>query len=223
MVLPLDTRSELWGFGPIIMRMDTEHTTAEVQRYLHELGGDTPSEPVVRALLERSATRLQLLCATMLFRSYPRLTRPPLNLQSDEMLSAVVERLLKAMREIHPETPRQFFALANRHMRWELNDLARRLDQQTKAFGIYEDAVPAPETSGSMLGPNAIRMLEAIENLPDEEREVFELIRIQGFTQSEAAEVIGVSAKTVQRRLNRGLLILSEQLSDLSPPDAKGT
>lgn len=203
--------------------MGMDHTTAEVQRYLHELGGDASSEPVVRALLERSAARLHVLCATMLIRRYPRLTRPPLNLQSDEMLSAVVERLLKAMREVHPETPRQFFALANRHMRWELNDLARRLDQQTQAFGLYEDAVPAPQTSGSVLGPDAIRMLEAIENLPDEEREVFDLIRIQGFTQSEVAEVIGVSPKTVQRRLNRGLLILSEQLSDLRPPDAKGS
>lgn len=203
--------------------MGLDHTTAEVQKYLLELGGDASSEPVVRALLERSAARLHVLCATMLIRRYPRLTRPPLNLQSDEMLSAVVERLLKAMREVHPETPRQFFALANRHMRWELNDLARRLDQQTQVFGLHEGAVPAPETSGSVLGPDAIRMLEAIENLPDEEREVFDLIRIQGFTQSEVAELIGVSPKTVQRRLNRGLLILSEQLEDLRPPDAKGS
>jgi len=201
-----------------ILRMGTEHTTAEVQRYLHELGGDAPSEPVVRALLERSASRLQVLCTTMLVRRYPRLTRPPLNLQSDEMLSAVVERLLKAMREVHPETPRQFFALANRHMRWELNDLARRLDQRTQALGPNEDAA-APETSGSILGPDAIRMFEAIENLPDDEREVFELIRIQGITQNEAAELIGVSAKTVQRRLNRGLLTLTEQLGDLRPQD----
>lgn len=201
--------------------MDAEHTTAEVQRYLHELGGDAPSEPVVRALLERSAARLQVLCTTMLVRRYPRLMRPPLNLQSDEMLSAVVERLLKAMREVHPETPRQFFALANRHMRWELNDLARRLDQRTQALGLREDAVPAPETSGSVLGADAIRMLDAIDNLPDDEREVFELIRIQGITQSEAADLIGVSAKTVQRRLNRGLLTLTEQLGDLRPPDAE--
>jgi hypothetical protein len=35
-----------------------------------------------------------------------------------------VERLLKAMRSVHPQTVRQFFALVNRHMRWELNDLA---------------------------------------------------------------------------------------------------
>jgi RNA polymerase sigma-70 factor (ECF subfamily) len=28
-----------------------------------------------------------------------------------------------------PTNVRQFFALANQHLRWELNDLARRLDE----------------------------------------------------------------------------------------------
>lgn len=50
---------------------------------------------------------------------------------------------------------------------------------------------------------------------------MFELIRIQGMTQSEVADLIGVSAKTVQRRLNRGLLTLTAQLSDLRPRDAE--
>ncbi len=36
-------------------------------------------------------------------------------------------------------------------------------------------------------------------------------------TQVEAAEVLGVSKKTVQRRLDRALLILSEALDDLRP------
>ena len=53
-------------------------------------------------------------------------------------------------------------------------------------------------------------MLEAIDGLPEDEREVFDLVRIQGMTQAEAAEVLGVSAMTVQRRLNRGLLLLAE-------------
>ena len=60
-------------------------------------------------------------------------------------------------------------------------------------------------------------MLDAIEALPDDEREAFGLVRIQGMTQAEAAQVLGVSGKTVQRRLNRGLLSLAEQLSDLRP------
>src|SRR5262249_26814529 len=112
-----------------------QRTTVAVQLYLDELAAGAPAEPVVRALLDRSAGRLHLLCSTLLFQSYPRLTRPPLNLQTDEMLSAVVERLLKAMREVRPQSVRQFFGLANRHMRWELNDLARRLDEHTAALG----------------------------------------------------------------------------------------
>ena len=101
--------------------MTQEHTTAVVQRYLDDLAGleaDLPLEPVVRDLLALAAERLHLLCATLLYRSYPRLTLPPLNLHSEEMLSAAVERLLKAMKNVRPTTVRQFFALANQHMRW---------------------------------------------------------------------------------------------------------
>src|SRR2546429_9251398 len=117
--------------------MDEEHTTAVVQRYLDELGGDAPAESAVRALLDRAVRRLHHLCAALLHRSFPRLTRPPLNLQADELLSAVVERLLKALREARPANVRQFFALASQHMRWELTDLARRLDKQPAAVELH--------------------------------------------------------------------------------------
>ena len=166
--------------------MHEEPTTVVIQRYLDALPGDPAAEPIVRELLERAAGRLRLLCATLLYKSYPRLTRPPVNLEADELLGGVVAGLLTALRTTRPPTVRRFFALANQHMRWQLNDLARRL-------------------------------LEAIEGLPETEREIFELVRIQGLTHVEAAEVVGVSAKTVQRRLNRARLLLVEQLDDLRP------
>jgi RNA polymerase sigma factor (sigma-70 family) len=199
--------------------MQEVHTTAAVQFYLDELGGikaDTPAEPIVRALLERAVNRVQLLCATLLHRSYPRLAKAPLNLQTDELLSAVVERLLKAMREARPGNVRQFFGLVNQHIRWELNDLARRLDEQGPPAHLADELVPAPASSGSGLSPNARRMLEAIDGLPEEEREVFSLVRIQGMSQADVAELLGVSTKTVQRRLNRGLLLLTQALADLA-------
>ena len=197
--------------------MDEDRTTAAVQRYLDELAGDAPAEPVIRALLERSVNRLEMLCASMLYRGYPRLTAPPMQLEADEMLGAVVERLIKALRAVRPRTVREFFGLANQHMRWELNDLARRLDEQASVLELREGFVPAPLSSGSVLTPDGRRILEVIDGLPDEEREVFGLVRIQGLSQVEAAEVLGVSAKTVQRRLNRGLLLLAERLDDLRP------
>ncbi|QEH35470.1 RNA polymerase sigma factor [Aquisphaera giovannonii] len=197
--------------------MSEDRTTAVVERYLIALAGDTPADPVVRDLLDRAVGRLRLLCAGLLHRSYPRLARPPLNLEADDLLGAVVERLLKAMREARPRTVRQFFALANRHMRWELNDLARRLDGQPGAVGLGEGPAPAAPSSGSALGPDARRILEAIEELPEDEREAFDLVRIQGLTQPEAAELLGVSDATVKRRLNRGVLLLSQRLNDLRP------
>ena len=197
--------------------MSEEHTTAAVQRYLDALAGDQPAEPIVRALLDRAVRRLHVLCANLLYRRYRRLTLPPLNLQPDELLDAVVERLLKAMRSARPQTVRQFFALVNQHMRWELNDLARRLDEQPTLVSLDSEKVPAPPSSGSVLTPNGRRMLQAIEQLPEDEREVFELVRIQALTQVEVAKVLGTSSKTVQRRLNHSLLLLAKELKELRP------
>ena len=195
--------------------MSGEPTTAVVQRYLDALAGDMPAEPIVRTLLDGSVRRLQLLCANLLYRGYPRLMHPPLNLEPDDLLGAVVERLLKALRAARPRTVREFFALANQHMRWELNDLARRLDEQPAMVELCEGLAQA--SSASQLTSGGRRILEAIDNLPEEEREVFSLVRVQGLAHAEAADILGVSTKTVQRRLNRALVLLEDQLDDMRP------
>ena len=82
---------------------------------------------------------------------------------------------------------------------------------------LREDLVPAPESPGSGLSPTARRILAAIDALPEAEREVVNLVSVQGLTHAEAADLLGVSAKTVQRRLHRGLLSLAERLPDLRP------
>src|ERR1700693_4660883 len=127
--------------------MKEETTTRVLQRCLDALHEGSAAEPLVRDLLERAVGRLRLLCASLLRRSYPRLTQPPLNLETDELLGGVVAGLLKALREVRPQTVRQFFALPNQHMRWQLNDLARRLDEKPPAAALAESAVAAPPGS----------------------------------------------------------------------------
>ena len=209
--------------------MSADQTTFVVQRYLDELAAGSPAEPLVRALLARAVDRLYQLCASLLYKHYLRLTRPPMNLQAKEMLSAVVERMLKALREARPATTRQFFALACRHMRWELNDMARRLDEQPAVAPLPDESLPAPGVSDSGLSTDARRIMTAIDGLPEEEREAFDLVRIQGMSQAEASEVLGVSAMTVNRRLHRALRLLTAALGDLypggdgpTPPDPAG-
>jgi RNA polymerase sigma-70 factor (ECF subfamily) len=87
--------------------MHEEPTTVVIQRYLDALPGDTTAEPIIRELLERATGRLRFLCATFLYKSYPRLTRPPLNLESEELLGGVVAGLLTAMRATRPPTVRR--------------------------------------------------------------------------------------------------------------------
>lgn len=198
--------------------MDDSGTTAAIEHHLVDLAralGDSSAEMTVRALLDRALRRLQMHCSSLLYRSYPRLTRPPLNLQADELLGGVVERLLKSLANARPQSVRQFFALANQHTRWELNDLARRMDEKATHCELIENFAVAPESSGSGLSLNARRMLDAIESLPEDEKEVFSLVRIQGLPQSEVANLLGICTKTVQRRLNRGLIFLSQTLGDL--------
>jgi RNA polymerase sigma-70 factor (ECF subfamily) len=196
--------------------MNENSTTAVIQKYLDELSDDSPSNPVVRSLLQQAVSRLHQLCSVLLHRSYPRLCQPPANLQTDELLGAVIERLIKALREVRPRSVRQFFALASQHMRWELNDMARRLDARPAAGELREELVRAPHDSDSGFSPVVQRVLDAINNLPEDEREAFELVRIHGMSQAEAAGVLGVSAMTVNRRLSRGLQSLTETLGDLT-------
>jgi RNA polymerase sigma factor (sigma-70 family) len=197
--------------------MDKESTTAVVQRYLDALAGDAPAEPIIREMLGRAVRRLERLCANLLRRHYPRLTRPPSNLDTAEMVGGVVEGLLKAMNTVRPQTVRQFFALVNQHMRWQLNDLARRLDERPLFVELREELLVAPASSDSAITPDGRQILLAIENLPEDEREAFELVRFQELTQTEVAEVLGVSTKTVQRRLNRASLLLTRELKHLRP------
>jgi RNA polymerase sigma-70 factor (ECF subfamily) len=127
--------------------------------------------------------RLQALCRNLLYRQYREPTLPPWNLEPGELLRGGVERLLTAMRSQRPPAVRQFFGRVNQHTRWELNGLARRLDERPIVCPIDEQAVAEPSLScGSSLTPNHRCVPQSIDGLLDDEREVFGLVRVQGLT-----------------------------------------
>jgi hypothetical protein len=82
--------------------MNEEPTTVAIQRYLDALPGDAAAEPIIQELLARAVDRLRLFCASFLYKSYPRLTRPPVNLETDDLLNGVVAGLLTALRTTRP-------------------------------------------------------------------------------------------------------------------------
>ena len=197
--------------------MSEDQTTAAVQRYINALDGDAPADPIIRACLDRAAGRLEMLCAGMLYSSYP--PPHPAAAESGPRRAARGRGRAPAQGPAHDPPPNRARVFRTRQPAhaWELNDLARRLDEHPADVELREELVPSPPSSGSVLSPDARRILVAIDALPDDEREAFSLVRIQALTQAEAAEVLGVSSKTVQRRLNRALLTLAARLGDLRP------
>ena len=201
--------------------MDAEPTSAAVQRYLDELAADSPAEAVVRALLGRAVHRLEKLCATLLYRSYPRLTRPPANLQPDELLGAVVERLLKALREARLDG--SHFAVGVHHADRD----GVRPDRLANVGGVDTSMrVHGQIGRGEALRLECLHRTQhrvMLDGRRDQvaatpgEREAFDLVQVQGLSQAEAAQVLEVSVATVNRRLNRGLQLLTATLADLYP------
>jgi Sigma-70, region 4 len=144
-------------------------------------------------------------------------TRTPLNVAAPLVAGALLGRLAASVRLAAPvqakDKPpasaeldhivRQVFGLANQYMRWEFDDLARRLNEQPVAAELRDGLMPARASSASGLTPDGRRMLPAIDELPEDERDVFDPLRIQGMKQAEAAQALDVSAVTVKRRLSR--------------------
>jgi len=66
--------------------------------------------------------------------------------------------------------------------------------------------------------PDCHRILDAIEQLPSEEREALELLRIQGPTQPEAAEVLGVGAANHQAKAGQGSAVARDKVDAICVP-----
>ena len=60
-------------------------------------------------------------------------------------------------------------------------------------------------------------LANAVADLPEECRKVFELCYFQGKDNSEAAEILGISVNTVRTQKARGKKILREKLKDVYP------
>lgn len=98
-------------------------------------------------------------------------------------------------------------------IRRELIDLARHYDGPTGMEAHHESWIPSdgsresPVERVAAADTNDPERLEAwsrfhrcVESLTDEDREVFDLLWYQGLTQGEAAEILDLSEKTINRR-----------------------
>ncbi len=184
-------------------------------------------EPAADELIARASDRLMRLTSKML-RNYPRLHRWE---ETDDVFQEAVTRLHRALKDVHVDSARAFYGLAATQIRRTLIDLARhhfgphgkhRLHHSDQAGRAADDSGgPLRQVSGKADQPESLEewanFHEAVENLPEDEREVFEMVWYGDAQQQEIAELLDVSVPTVKRRWRAARLHLYSALDGQSP------
>jgi RNA polymerase sigma factor (sigma-70 family) len=196
-----------------------EGTTIHVQRCLDRL---RQGDPAARnELLEAACNRLTRLSQKML-RADGRVQRWE---EADDLLQNAMVRLCRALTDVTPATPREFFRLAALQIRRELIDMARHhfgprghgAKHETLGPQVDNEARQTPyDAADATHEPAGLaawgEFHQKVETLPDQEREAFELVWYQGLTHAEVAALLEVSTKSVQRRWQSACLKLHEAL-----------
>lgn len=192
-------------------------TTEHIQQCLERMkGGDATAR---EELIECACERLRVLTRRML-KKYGRLRRWE---DTDDVLQNAVMRLYRSLAAITPATPVDFFRLASVNIRRELLDLVKHhfgplglgknyASDENRVVRLSDRDDESPHSSE--LDDLAMweEFHEAVATLPEDLREIVDLLWYQGLTQAEAADALGCSVRTVKRRWLSGRLALCETL-----------
>jgi RNA polymerase sigma-70 factor (ECF subfamily) len=161
-----------------------------------------------------------------MLRGYKRVRRCE---QTADVLQNALMRLYRALESVCPATPADFFRLAALNIRRELLDMAKHYygpqgqgaHHATGAHKIVSGSRASLDPAVPVEDPERLAAWTAfhdqIEQLPEEERQLFDLLWYQGLNQAEAAALLNVSERTVKRRWASARLRLHQALGGILP------
>lgn len=163
------------------------------------------------ALLAHAAGRLERLARTLLRGQFKRVGRWE---DTADVFQNATLRLWKTLAVVTPDNPLHFHRLAASALRRELIDLARhyygplgggaRHESVGGGSALTPPALDPGTTSGDPAERTAVgELAERVQALPNDEAAVTDLLFFQGLSQEEAAGLLGVDVRTVQRRWQR--------------------
>jgi RNA polymerase sigma-70 factor (ECF subfamily) len=203
---------------------DATYSSTQIQLRLDRLraGDETARDDLLRI----ACGRLGRLARKMI-RGYPGVRRRE---QTDDVLQNAVLRLWRSLEAVKPASVRDFIGLAAVQIRRELIDLARHYDGRNgpgrprAGRGGSEDSAdsPAPPEPGTDTDDPArlaawTEFHDLVEALPDEQKEIFDLLWYQGLSQAEAAALLGVTERVVRYRWRAARLKIHERLGGRLP------
>ena len=149
--------------------------------------------------------------------------------QSDDVFQQAAMKLFKALQEVRPESRRHLENLAALQVRRTLIELGRKyaarvtMNKQrwTPSRGNAGRGVLDNVAAGIDCDPQKliawVELHEQIEQLPDDDREVFQLIWYRGLLKENVANLLNVDIRTVQRRWRSAREALADCYGGLPP------
>ncbi|MFL6788708.1 MAG: RNA polymerase sigma factor [Sphingomicrobium sp.] len=133
---------------------------------------------------------------------------------ADDLTQATIERALRSKEQWQPGT--RLDSWAYRIMRNLWVDTARARSRKAAREAPEEEGVNVGEDPRAAMDASVDlkRVMMAMSQLPDEQREVVALILIEGFGYREAAEMLDLPIGTVSSRLVRGRTALLAMIGE---------
>jgi len=188
------------------------HTTELNARLLnHQEGADDARE----RLLEHVCDRLRILTSKMLG-TFPGVKRWS---ETDDVLQAALLRLHRSLAVVKPSSSTEFYGLAALQIRRELLDLAKHYyGPEGIGYNHHSDTGSIINGNPSNSQPHSLgdwsRFHEAVNALPDKQKQVVDLLWYEGLTQQLAADLLCVSLATIKRRWAEARVMLCNSIED---------
>lgn len=200
---------------------DIDATTEQIDQWITQLRqGDKTARD---SLLHCAGERLLRLTRKML-RQSADVKRWE---QTDDVFQNAMLRLYKSLDQIELQNAQHFYHVAAMQIRRELIDLARRY-QGPRGMGRHMQTIAGADRGGEMGVPQFEAVEQThdpahlatwlefhlrVEQLPEEERDTFQLLWYGGLTIEEVADALNISVRTARRRWQAARLELHDVLS----------
>lgn len=149
-----------------------------------------------------------------LLRSWSRREEVP------DLRQEIYVRVYEAAARARPASPKSFLFATARHLMTDL--LRRRRVVSIDAMGdlealnvLVDEVSPERRTSARQ---DLKRMAAAFDRLPDRCREVVWLRRVEELSQKEVAARMGISEKTVEKQIAKGIRLIADNYHGARPP-----